>query len=170
MRYSLAVIGMTLCGALMCACTPNLKPHAENTGDYVSADSGRLGWAGIFLNESRGDLENKLGKVVEVHDQAFPACGEFASQIVLDGRSVTLEWSQSSSDATIDSIEVDLPSAEYMIPAATIAEQINDRLPSMKMIIGDDDGAQLNYAKGEVILIKNGKENFLPISPEGCLD
>lgn len=159
-----------LLGALMCACTSSYTTHTGNTGDYVSMNNGRLGWSGIFLNETRSDVKKKLGNSLEVHAQAFPTCGQFASHIALNNREVTLQWSMLSMNATIDSIYVDLPIDEYALSPVAIAEQIKNRLPHLELATSGNDSSQLNYPHSEEILIKNGEDNFLLVSLESCLD
>lgn len=152
------------------ACNTSYTSQSINTGDLVSIKDGRLGWSGIFLNEKRSNVEKQIGNRLEVHEQAFPTCGQFASLVILNNREVTLQWSALSADATLDSIYVDLPIDEYALSPAAIAKQINNRLPSLRWSTSAPDSSQLNYSNGDEILIKNGEDNFLLVSLDSCLD
>lgn len=164
------LIGLLCACALICACVSRYTSRLNNTGNYVSIKDGRLGWSGIFINDAFGNIQKELGIKLDIHEQAFPTCGQYASQFVLNNRKVTLQWSASSVDATLDSIYVDLPIDEYALSPAAIAKQINNRLPRLEWATSGPDSAQLNYSNGDEILIKNGDDNFLLVSLESCLD
>jgi hypothetical protein len=162
--------GILVICLLAYSCASKYKLLPDNTGNYVSLNDGRLGWSGIFLNESRGDVEKQLGNKFELHNQAFPSCGQYASRLVRNDRRVTLEWSADSTDATVEAIYVDLPVDERSLPAASIAEQIANRLPQLTWTASNHDYSQLNYLSNNLILIKTGNDNFLLLSLMNCLD
>ena len=163
-------MGILFLCVLTYSCASKYNSDMDNTGDYVSLKNGKLGWSGVFVSESRRDLEKQLGNDFEVHRQAFPTCGQYASRLVLDERTMTLEWSAASSDATIDAIYVNLPVDEHTLPAASIAEQITNRLPQLAWEANNRDFSKLNYHDKDLILIKSGNDNFLLISLATCLD
>lgn len=164
------IIGIAGFCLLICACASRYESHIENTSDYVSVNNRELGWSGIYLNETRSNVEKKLESDLEVHEQAFPTCGQYASQLVLNNRKVTLQWSALSVNATLDSIYVDLPVDEYALSPTAIAKQINNRLPHLEWAASGTDSSQLNDPNGDEILIKNGDDNFLLVSLVSCLD
>jgi hypothetical protein len=112
----------------------------------------------------------KLGNRLDIYAQAFPSCGQYASQIVLNHRIITLEWSNITANPTIDSIYVDLPSNESTLSAASIAYDIIQRIPHMDWTVSGNSSAQLEYTNGNIILIKKDNDNFLLITYADCLD
>ncbi len=164
------LLGLLCTCTLICTCASRPTPHLNNTGDYVAINAGRLGWSGIYINETHSDVEKQLGNRIDIHAQAFPACGQYASQIVLNHRIITLEWSGLTANPTIDAIYVDIPGNESSLTAVSIANSIIQNIPHMDWTASGDNSAQLKYTNGNIILIKNGNDNFLLLSIADCLD
>lgn len=168
MSYRAVSACFLLAGLLSgCAGTP---PDALLTPDLVQLKDGRLGWAGLYLDEHHDRLEARARQSLVIAPQSFPACGQFSTETTLYGRHVTLQWSSDAKDASLDSIYVDLgPEASA---AAAMADGLLRRLPLLKPfgVQNGPDSAALSSPRDEVVLIKSGTEHFLLLSPAGCLD
>jgi hypothetical protein len=155
--------------SLLAGCAGAL-PDVRPTPDLVQLKDGRLGWAGLYLDERHDFLEARTRLSFVIAPQSFPACGQFSTETRLYGRQVTLQWSSDAGDASLDSIYVDLGPQDPS--AATMADGILQRLPGLKLfgVQNSPDSAALSSARDEVVLIKSGAEHFLLLAPAGCLD
>jgi hypothetical protein len=65
---------------------------------------GSIGMGELYLGMTRGEVERVLHRYTPVREDAQPACGQYASTVILGGVKVEIQWSDNTPARTVDSL------------------------------------------------------------------
>ena len=156
---------------LLAGCAGSFVPPGTGgkTVDYVEEKDNHLGWAGIYIDESRTDVEKMLGAPLVRHPHAPPYCGGWWTAAPVQGRDVGLGFDSEAADAKVDNITVYLPESEYGIGMTAMAGALLQRFQDLKTILTGADGVTVEQHDGSTVLIRNRKDHYINLSSVSCL-
>jgi hypothetical protein len=130
----------------------------------------------LYLGMTRGEVERVLHRHTPVREDAQPACGQYASTVILGGVKLEIQWSDNTPARTVDSLYTVLVRPESIASATGLAKGILNRLPQLVRERGGTDSVEsLRLGRegdenGQSILITTGSEQFVYIAYNGCFD
>ena len=142
--------------------------------DLVQLNGDQLGWGGVFLGMTRGEVESNLGQELPVElDRYVLSCGEYKSVVDLFGRKVQIQWSSPESNGTVQSIWVPTTPAEHTTSVNDLVQRLTSRLTNLSQTHPadpEDVAAVLGVPKNprHQVMVKSIREHFLYVTLEAC--
>lgn len=107
-----AMVGLAVLIALCATCAGSgTKESGYRTAEptvveLITAENGRLGWAGLMIGMTREEVERVLNRHITLYEAPSPSCGEVFADISFQGRIVPLQFSGDQAKSVLESIFV----------------------------------------------------------------
>ena len=112
------------------------QPPADNPAsawhaaiEAVNVDQNRLGWKGIYLEDTIETLEATLGYELSLVDLGSPSCGGYYADITYEGMTLQLQFESPDPDSELESIS--LPFSPYDGEKDVLVNLLKSKIPNL---------------------------------------
>lgn len=135
--------------------------------DLLTSRGKVLGWGGIYLTQTRAEIEQVLGRKLRVQDDHYSdACGSAYTDVHHRGHRISLQWADATETADLEVITVSLTTAERAASPQQLNRWALDAVPALTA------EAPTYLTLGETVLNiqEDAPEPLFFVSVEACVD